>query len=78
MGCQVAAYMTWPDNLVSVAVAWPVVPNSHRVLMLELRRLQEEWAVDFGEDVACISLGLQHLPQRTAASRFSSSPINHP
>lgn len=40
MGYQVAA-----------PLAWLLVSSSPRVLLLELRRLQEEWVVGFEKDV---------------------------
>lgn len=56
MGYQVSAYTTWPDPLVSVAEARPLVPNPQSTAA-RAQRLQEEWVVDFEESVAFIYLG---------------------
>lgn len=46
MGYQVSAYIIWPDPLVSVAEARPLVPNP-QTTAARAQRLQEEWVVDF-------------------------------
>lgn len=69
MGYQVAA-----------PLGWLLVSSSPRVLLLELRRLQEKWVVGFEKDVTCISqvLNICHRGQLLQGSPCypSTTPIS--